>query len=345
MKIPISRIHRSRLLPAGVRSRLAVLLLLGLSHGFWLTGCGEYKTDVSGCESYNPYGPPAWPGSGSTGGSQWASRHHVAPAWSQLGGIVYHDYGFVCDSVGAYATDATLVGLYVIDPNTGTKRRLAPGGFSPSWSADGSRVAFEDSGAIYSVAPDGTDSRLLVAEGHDPAYSPDGTRLAWEHDRHIFVGAADGSNPTQLPDSGYFEYTPSWSSDGLSVVTEGESRTPPVSWSILRHRVQDGDLRVLRRGYGGYPKLSPDGKLIAYFSSEGSGGVLVAPADSPQVAARLVVASSGTGHSWSPDGTEIVLTGGSARQPRSSGNGVLWIVNVQTGAQRQLTSKWPSRCK
>jgi Tol biopolymer transport system component len=55
---------------------------------------------------------------------------------------------------------------------------------SPSWSPDGSRVAFaarltkKASSLIYSIRPDGTRLHLLAREASEPAWSPDGTRIA-----------------------------------------------------------------------------------------------------------------------------------------------------------------------
>ena len=61
----------------------------------------------------------------------------------------------------------------------------------PSWSPDGSRIAFlssrsggEDAGRLFTMAPDGTDIRELTPElagviQHPPQWAPDGQRLAF----------------------------------------------------------------------------------------------------------------------------------------------------------------------
>jgi len=58
---------------------------------------------------------------------------------------------------------------------------------------------------------------------------------------------------------------------------------------------------------------------------------------------RQLSTRGGGAPSWSPDGTRIVFV----RDDWSKDDpelGVLWVVDVETGAETQLTRKWPETC-
>ena len=86
--------------------------------------------------------------------------------------------------------------VFVIDPRTGSARRLTRGGGgSPSWSPDGRRLAVVRRGWIELVGSGGGRLRRL-ARGRAPAWAPDGKELAFvgAGDR-LFVIAAGGGRP------------------------------------------------------------------------------------------------------------------------------------------------------
>src|ERR671910_494684 len=92
----------------------------------------------------------------------------------------------------------------------------------PTWSPDGTKLAFTSSADIYVMnAQDGSNqTRLTVDPATDefPSWSPDGTKLAFTSDRdgntEIYVmNAQDGSNQTRLTDNGASDSLASWSPD------------------------------------------------------------------------------------------------------------------------------------
>ena len=132
------------------------------------------------------------------------------------------------------------------------------GGTDPTWSPDGSRIAFasargEENYSIYTMSPDGGNvQRLTGEEGGskaDPAWSPDGSRIAYtgslrvdrrtqcgtmpisggpggggpalsgDHS-YIYTMAADGGNPKSLTEE-IAGAGPSWSPDGTEIVFAG----------------------------------------------------------------------------------------------------------------------------
>src|SRR5262249_43213867 len=107
--------------------------------------------------------------------------------------------------------------------------------FDPSWSPDGTQIAYRDPrrginpnpndriSQIYVMHADGSGQHNLsnITEGGDwgPAWSPDGRKIAFNSTRgtgsarvHGFTMNPDGSGLTELGDS-YVEY-PAWSPDG-----------------------------------------------------------------------------------------------------------------------------------
>lgn len=146
--------------------------------------------------------------------------------------------------VGSFSPDGAKVvyarvddGLYVIDSNGGTSRLIARSYMawwlgSPSWSPDGSRIAYSvyleggpDPGIeLWTVRPDGTDPRPLLhmaqcRAARDVGWSPDASMLAFvtgcgQGGSALYVVRADGSGLRQTNDGGG---AASWSPDGSRI--------------------------------------------------------------------------------------------------------------------------------
>ena len=116
----------------------------------------------------------------------------------------------------------------------------------PSFSADGSRIAFQSSrlgGGIYVVPTLGGDERLIAARGFSPRFSPDGNWIAYgvaeQGGGQIYVAPAAGGPATPVAAGFYRAQSPVWSSDGRQLLFWGQRQRGPsteanVDWYVTQ---------------------------------------------------------------------------------------------------------------
>ena len=73
-----------------------------------------------------------------------------------------------------------------------------PDNSDPSWSPDGTRIAFSRHSEIWVMNADGTNQTKLLDSDQCPRWSPDGTKIAFEGNGDIWVMNADGTNQRKL---------------------------------------------------------------------------------------------------------------------------------------------------
>jgi Tol biopolymer transport system component len=153
------------------------------------------------------------------------SQFDQTPAWSPDGRQIA--FRSMKDGpFGAYGR------IFVINVDGTGLRQLSPENVDPNaytfddwptWSRDGSKVAFSRSGALHVINLDGTGLTTLPSpEGAEaPSFSPDGTRIAYTSfisTRDVFISNADGSNPVRVTSAPEQENNPRWSPDGRQLV-------------------------------------------------------------------------------------------------------------------------------
>jgi dipeptidyl aminopeptidase/acylaminoacyl peptidase len=134
----------------------------------------------------------------------------IMPVWSPDGRQI---------AVGRPLTTGGASQIWIMDADGGNQRQVTSG-WEPSWSPDGSRIAFvrNDGTAhqIWTVRPDGSDLRKLTSGSHAhsfPRWSPDGQLLAFVLDyAQVAVMDASGGPPRTVVDRRSFGL--SWSPEG-----------------------------------------------------------------------------------------------------------------------------------
>ncbi|MBI4998917.1 MAG: Tol-Pal system protein TolB [Rhodocyclales bacterium] len=147
---------------------------------------------------------------------------------------------------------------------------------SPSWSPDGSKLAYVSFEAKKPViyVHDLTSGRRHVAANFKgsnsaPAWSPDGRRLAIvltkDGNSQLYLVGTDGSGATRLASSPGIDTEPRFSPDGQWIYFTSDRGGSP---QIYRLAASGGSAqRITFEGqYNVTPRPSPDGKSLAYIS-------------------------------------------------------------------------------
>jgi TolB protein len=250
-----------------------------------------------------------------------------------------------------YLVDTSLVGIWVLNPSTGVKKRVVPNGDTPAWSADGVYLAFTLRGQIMRTRTDSVQYVPLtnLPNSSFPSWDHSGRRIAFESagsaggGHRIYLQKTDGSGASLLGAPGGGEWRmPDWSPDDSKIA---HIEFPPGTSSQVFEMDTTGSqtLRLTSSRFTDQsPRYSPDGLRIAFSRQDGA-GVQVWIMNSDGTFERRLTSQGGHEPAWSPDGSELVFVRENTSD-NSSGNGVLWVINVSTLAERQLTQKWPPKC-
>jgi len=197
--------------------------------------------------------------------------------------------------------DETFSDLWVVNANGSNARSLtthkgkgqprSPGyietslwAFAPSWSPDGSQIAYlsdvqTDDLALW-ITPVKTPqprrlSSLAVGQGgiQSPAWSPDGAQIAVAgydagKPQINLINISTGRN-TRLTDTNEGAYDPAWSPDGKTVAYSVRKGNGSELW--LMRADGSNQTQIVSGLVARSPTWSPDGKTVAFLGLRGTG--------------------------------------------------------------------------
>jgi TolB protein len=196
----------------------------------------------------------------------------------------------------------------------------------PRWSPNGEQIVFYQlpsdpygsGGGRFIINADGSGLRRIASIGPGAAdWSPDGTRLVANSENRLVVFGPDGGDLEFLPptnvSTGDLNRGISWSPDGNEILYNGMHEfdgwsTGPDIWIF---NLVTGVSRMLVTP-GVDARWSPDGRQVAYVSTNGYGGPgRLAVINSDGSNQRILTDNSQTlpKVTWSPDGTTLLFVG------------------------------------
>ena len=168
------------------------------------------------------------------------------------------------------------------------------------------RIAFASNGSISMIHTDGTGARVITPGGA-PSWSADGTRLAYSCSG-ICITNADGTSSTQMNIAGVSPRDPTWSPDGQKIAfatgAQGTSEIDVVSLGGGIAHLATG------LTYAGKPAWSPDGTQIAFDCEidVGNFDICAVHADGSGLTRLTNDAARDYGAAWKPDGSALAFS-------------------------------------
>jgi Tol biopolymer transport system component len=231
-------------------------------------------------------------------------------------------------------------GIWMIPGTGGTPTQIATSGGTPTWSHDGSMIAFTDGVDIWTMpATGGAATQITATVAPDssvfPTWSPDGTKIAFDSGHeianwNIWSVPATGGSATQLTFDNY--QMPHWSPDGSQILFYG-TNVEGANFSVVP--ANGGATTLINTEYEGFtPRWSPDGSQIAFTDvppEEGAADIWYFPVSGGPAIRVTDDPANDWFPAWSPDGSQIAF------MSDRSGTSNIWVIDVPTTSIQELS--------
>ena len=208
----------------------------------------------------------------------------------------------------AFSSSGTIVVMRV----DGVSSVAVTHGFSPAWSADGTRLAYECGADICAINPDGSGFAPLTtnaASNRHPTWSPDGTKIAFSAapsgGPDLWVMGADGSGALRLTQNVGFVGSPAWSPDGTKIAFDCQVDAGNDDICVV-NADGTGFVRLTNdaaRDYGAAWK--PDGSTLAFATTRFGANEIVLMSATTGSVTRIGAGLPGSEPTWSRDGSQL----------------------------------------
>jgi Tol biopolymer transport system component len=199
---------------------------------------------------------------------------------------------------------------------------------------------------LWLAASGAAATNKLERHGSLPWASPDSKQIVFESDRdgsfkQLYLMNVDGTDVRRLTHSSKDEIGPVWTSDGKWIVFRSFQRDSAQLEGIR----PDGSERhtVCNRKEIGWPRISPDGKRVAFQSSDESGAraIVTINLDGSDLQTVPTGLDRPWDPIWSPDGKQLVF----AQQPPDAGDPTAQTESIYisdtSGRNRRLLAAFP----
>src|SRR3954453_908130 len=243
----------------------------------------------------------------------------LAAAAAGLGLLSAAQGGAFPGTNGLIAYNCNSTSICRANPDGTNAAVLISTGSDPSWSANGAKLAFVQSGDVYTANADGTSQTLFESGAAQPTYSSDNATIAYVKTDGIWSKSSAGGSAVHLV-TGTTVGDPAFSPNGQKLAYSSYDGT---HYHIYVLTIGGSSTQLTTAADEVSPNWSPDGAKIVFESSLGIFTISSSGGSPAQIAGA---SSDAHDPSFSPDGTKIIY---------ATGSGALVVVNAADGTNAQ----------